>query len=241
MEVGIAALAAVFAAYFVKGVAGFANTLVFSSIMNWFSRNVDIAPVELVLGIPSNVAMIVRNRRRIDLKVVVPLSLCVLAGMVPGVFLLKAGNDRILKIALGAVLIALGCEMLLRLLKGSQGRANRWLLLAVGTVSGVLIGVFGIGAFLVAYVSRTSPDADSFKGNLGCLFLAENAFRVALYAAAGILTGSVLLTALKLSPAMLLGFACGALLSKRLPERAVRITVAALLVLNGASLIAMSL
>ena len=238
---GAVAFVAIFIAYFVKGIAGFANTLIFSGIMNFFTTNINISPVELLLGTPSNVVMVVKNRRLISPKVVVPISLCMIAGMIPGTFFLKVGDDRLLKLILGLVVIALGVEMLLRLRSQRQAKASWALLVFVGVVSGILIGIFGIGAFLVAYISRTAPDTDAFKGDLACVFLIDNIFRTILYAATGILTKSVLLTALQLAPMMALGFAAGILLSKKLPERTIRLIVILLLIVNGVSLIAMSL
>ena len=46
---------------------------------------------------------------------------------------------------------------------------------------------------------------------------------------------------LKLAPMMALGFLSGMLLAKRLPERTIRLIVIILLIVNGISLIAMSL
>ena len=238
---GAVAYAAIFIAYFVKGVAGFANTLIFSGIMNYFTTNIAISPVELLLGTPSNVVMILKNRRRISPKVVITVSLCMLAGMLPGVFLLKVSDDRILKLVLGAVVIALGLEMLSRLRSDRPARAGWPFMVFIAVLSGVLIGIFGIGAFLVAYISRVSPDTDAFKGNLSCVFFVDNVFRTVLYAATGILTPAILLTALKLAPMMALGFASGLLLSRHLPERTIRLVVILLLIVNGVSLIVMSL
>ena len=238
---GPIAFFAIFIAYFVKGISGFANTLVFSGIMNFFTTNINISPVELLLGTPANVVLILKNRRRISPRVVVPVALCMIAGMIPGTFFLKVGDDRVLKIILGAVLIALGVEMILRLRSRKQAKASPALMVFIGLLSGVLIGIFGIGAFLVAYISRTSPDTDAFKGNLCCVFFIDNIFRTTLYAVTGILTKSVLLTALQLAPMMALGFAAGLLLSKKLPERTIRLIVIALLIVNGISLICMSL
>ena len=238
---GAIAFFAVFIAYFVKGVAGFANTLIFSGIMNYFTTNINISPIELLLGAPSNVLMICKNRKLISAKVVVPISICMIAGMIPGTFFLKVGADRLLKIILGVVVIALGVEMLMRLRANKQAKASWLFMVFIGVLSGVLIGIFGIGAFLVAYISRTSPDTNAFKGNLSCVFFVDNVFRTILYAVTGILTKTVLLNALMLAPLMLAGFGCGMLVSKYLPEKTVKLIVIILLIVNGVSLIAMSL
>ena len=53
------------AAFFVKGVCGFANTLVFTSILAFGITNVSISPVELLLGYPSNIILTWKNRARL--------------------------------------------------------------------------------------------------------------------------------------------------------------------------------
>lgn len=81
-------IASAFAAYFVKGVCGFANTLVLTSILSFRAVNADISPIDLLLGYPSNLILAWRNRRSLDPKVWIPLSLLVLAGSIPGALLL---------------------------------------------------------------------------------------------------------------------------------------------------------
>ena len=53
-ETGLLMGGAIFLAYVVKGITGFGNTLVFSSIVGLFLDNRNISPVELVVGYPSN-------------------------------------------------------------------------------------------------------------------------------------------------------------------------------------------
>ena len=48
---------ATFVAFFVKGVCGFANTLVFTSILSYGTANVNISPTELLIGYPMNLLM----------------------------------------------------------------------------------------------------------------------------------------------------------------------------------------
>lgn len=52
------------AAYFVKGLCGFANTLVFTSILSFGSAtNANISPVDLLVGYPTNVILTWKNRK----------------------------------------------------------------------------------------------------------------------------------------------------------------------------------
>ena len=47
-------IVATLAAFFIKGLCGFANTLIFQSILSFSVNNADISPVEFVLGFPGN-------------------------------------------------------------------------------------------------------------------------------------------------------------------------------------------
>lgn len=76
-------------AYFIKGLCGFANTLVLTSILSFGAANANISPIDLLLGYPANLILTWNNRRRLDPKVWLPLAALVLAGSLPGALLLK--------------------------------------------------------------------------------------------------------------------------------------------------------
>ena len=82
-------LAAV-AAYFIKGLCGFANTLVFTSILSFGVANANISPIDLLLGYPTNLILTWKNRRSLAPKVYLPLAALVLAGSIPGAFFAQA-------------------------------------------------------------------------------------------------------------------------------------------------------
>ena len=96
---------AVTAAYIVKGMCGFANTLVFGTLAGFVTDNVNISPVDLLLGYPSNLWIAWTERKGIRPKIWIPLSLLVIAGSIPGVFFLKTGDARSIKILFGLSLI----------------------------------------------------------------------------------------------------------------------------------------
>ena len=101
-------------AYFVKGLCGFANTLVFSTILSFSTNNVNISPVELVLGLPSNIMISYKEHKSVQWKVCLPLAGLVLLGDIPGILILKNTNTQVIKGIFGFVIIAIGVEMLLR-------------------------------------------------------------------------------------------------------------------------------
>jgi hypothetical protein len=52
-------------AFFIKGLCGFANTLVFTSILGFGVANVNISPVELLLGYPTNLILTWKNHNKL--------------------------------------------------------------------------------------------------------------------------------------------------------------------------------
>ena len=230
-------LAAV-AAYFIKGLCGFANTLVFTSILSFGSAtNANISPVDLLVGYPTNVILTWKNREKLNARVWLPLAALVLAGSVPGALLLKHVDARAIKVVFGAVIVLLGAEMLLRERQKGKLRSSKLLLVLIGVLAGVLCGLFGVGALLAAYVSRVTEGGDAFKANISAVFIADNTFRIVLYSALGLLTFDTLKTALLLLPFALAGLFLGMKCSSRMNESLVKKITSVLLVLSGISLI----
>ena len=228
-------------AFFVKGLCGFANTLVFTSIMGFGANNVAISPVELMLGYPANFILTLKNRKKLNPKVFIPLAIMVLAGSVPGAFLLKNVNATYIKIVFGVVIVLLGIEMLLREYGSIKFKESKIALVIIGLLSGVLCGLFGVGALLAAYVGRVTETTDGFKANMSAVFIVENTFRLILYSVMGIITLEGLKQALILMPVVIGGLLLGMWSGKVLNERIVKRLVIALLIVSGIALIVMNL
>jgi len=230
-------MAAAFIAYVVKGMCGFANTLIFGTILSFHTDNINITPVEVIVGYPSNVLIAYKERREISAGVWLPLAVLVMAGSIPGTLLLKTGDAALIKIIFGAVVTGIAAEMFLRERKSGKQKTSQLFLGIIGIVSGVLCGLFGIGALLAAYVSRTTDNNRAFRGNLCMVFIVENTFRLIVYSVTGIFTAEILRTAVILMPFMLGGLGTGILLSRIVSEQKVRKLIIAMLALSGVSLI----
>jgi len=225
------------AAYFIKGLCGFANTLVFTTILSFGTSNASISPIDLLLGYPTNLILTWKNRKSLDPKVYLPLAALVLAGSIPGAFLLKNVDVRAIKLVFGVVVIALGAEMLSREYSKKRVCSSKPLLAIIGVTAGVLCGLFGVGALLAAYVSRVTGTDGSFKANISAVFIADNTFRIVLYSVLGLLTLDTVKMVLLLIPFALLGLFAGVRCSGRMNENLVRKLTSLLLVLSGISLI----
>lgn len=218
--------------YFVKGLCGFANTLVFSTILSFSTNNVNISPVELVLGLPSNIMISYKERKSVQWKVCLPLAGLVLLGDIPGILLLKNTNTQVIKGIFGFVIIAIGVEMLLREYM-RKTKKSQLLLITIG----ILCGLYGIGALLAAYMGRVTDNSSSFKGNLCIVFLIDNLFRLVMYGVTGIITLATLKQSVILFPFMALGLFLGMKGSSFLDEKKIKKLVIIMLILSGVSLI----
>lgn len=224
-------------AYFIKGLCGFANTLVFTTILSFGTPNVNISPIDLLIGYPTNLILTWENRKKLDSKFYLPLIALVIIGSIPGVFMLKNVNTSIIKLIFGVVVIVLGLEMLLREYSKDSGKSSRILLAIIGVASGVLCGLFGVGALLAAYVSRVTDDSQSFKANISAVFIVDNTFRIILYSTLHILTLDTLKRGLILIPFVLIGLIAGMKCSSIMNKNLAKKITAVLLVISGISLV----
>ena len=230
---------ATFCAFFVKGLCGFANTLVFTSILSFGNSNVNISPVELSLGYPTNIILAFKERRSIKWDVCLPLAAMVIAGSIPGIFLLKNADTTVIKIIFGFVIILVGLEMLIRELSPKKGtqKQSKVVLTIIGVLSGILCGLYGVGALLGAYVGRVTEDTKAFKANMCFVFFVENTFRITLYVISGIITLNTLKQAAVLMPVMLLGLGAGMFSGNYINDKLVKKFVIIMLIISGAALI----
>lgn len=227
-------------AFFIKGLTGFANTLVFTSVLGFGNNNVNISPVELVLGYPSNFILAFTNRKKLNKKIWVPLAAFVILGSIPGAFLLKNINAQYIKIVFGVLVVLVGVEMLLRESGKLKLKESKILIVVIGVLSGVFCGLFGVGALLAAYVGRFTKSSDEFKANMCTVFAIENTFRIILYSVIGVITLETLKQSVILMPFMLIAVLLGMLLSKKLNDRIVKLLVVIMLIISGIALIVMN-
>ncbi|MFA5341609.1 MAG: sulfite exporter TauE/SafE family protein, partial [Clostridia bacterium] len=153
--------------------------------------------------------------------------------------LLKNLDTAVLKIIFGFAILLISADIFVRLKvkPENNSKGSKLTLTIIGIISGVLSGLFGVGAFLVAYINRMTNDPGAFRANLCIVFMTENLFRIIIYSVTGILTLSILKQAIILIPFMLFGLFIGVILSKRLNEHTAKKIVASLLIVSGLILI----
>ena len=181
-------------AYSIKGLIGFGNPLIAGPLLSLRFDNVIITPGTLIGDLPINFYLAWKNRKEFQFKRLLPLIICMLAGGIPGILLLRFSVPKVLKTVLGVFVIFLGIEMAGRKIFGQKGRTMPdWVAYPVAVLSGFFAGLFGINMLLVAYLERSSRNYEDFKGSICCVFFCENAVRLLFYLAAGMLSHEILL------------------------------------------------
>ncbi len=241
MLLGMYLFLGAFVSSFVKGITGFANTLILNSWYSFCLPNRLITPIDLILGFPCNVYMLWINRKNIHLREILPVILIVVCGIFPGIYLLKYGDPKGLKVCLSIAIMGLAVEMMTRKRTTVKQSMPKWLLAVVAFVSGLMIGMYGIGALLVAYFDRTCVNKNEFRANICAVFLADNIYRFIHYGIQGFFSMEVLRYVLMAFPAIALGFYVSTKVDKKISEDTVRKAVIAMLFVSGAALLVKTL
>ena len=228
---------AAFCAFFVKGLCGFANTLVFDTILGFGVNNVNISPVELILGYPANITLVYKNRKQINKNIVIPLIIVVILGSIPGALVLRYVNANIVKMIFGVMVTLVGINMMYREYKPSSGKSHKVFDIVIGILAGAMCGMFGVGVLLAAFVSRVTKTSAEFKANLSLVFIAENTFRFITYIFLGVMTFDSLIKAICLVPVMVIGLWVGMKAGDIMDEKLIKKLVIIFLIISGVAMI----
>ena len=219
---------------FVQGAAGFGLPIVVvPALIGLIGVRASSATVALVATALVPIFLI-RYRRSLNIRVMVPLIVWAYVGIPIGAFMLRQVDSDIIVRALGVFFLLLYALYAWFTPKLPELTHRAWAYL-FGFVSGILAGAYTIGgAAIVIYASCKRWPLDEFKGNLQAFFLIINIFVIANHAIAGNLTDAVWRTAALALPVALLGLFAGFAMDRHL--RGPRFQRIVLLLLMGISL-----
>jgi uncharacterized membrane protein YfcA len=228
-------------AQLVYALSGFGSGLIAVSLGAFLVPDLSLlVPLLLLVNLPTETWVSWRDRRRVSFAGAGWLLPAMLAGLPLGTWLLAELGDRPWAVtALGAVVLvmavwllwdALRVELPQRRLPGPLGGL-------AGLAAGVAGAMFGTGGPpVILWFQLQGLDKRAFRATLLGVFLVMSIVRVPSYAVAGLLGREVLLSALLLLPAGLLGLLIGQRLHIGIPERRFRQGVALALALLGLGL-----
>lgn len=236
LTLGIYLFVVQFFAFIIKGLVGFGNPLLSGPLLAMKLDNRVITPGNLLLDLPVNTYIVVKNRHSFDAKVALPVAFWIILGVIPGTMFLKLSSPWVIKALLGVFIIGLGIEMLTR----DRAKAiapSKAVRAVISLVSGVMAALFGINLLFLAYLERVAENRQQFRTNVCFVFLIENAFRAVVYFWNGLFTPMTLaITAISI-PAAVLGIYVGGRIDKRMDEKLAKKLVIAVFILGGASIL----
>lgn len=224
--------------FFVKGVCGFANTLVFTTLMSFRSSIVQIAPMMLPLNFPSNLIMIWDGRKGIDWKICGPLCAMVIVGVIPGTFFFSNMDTRLLEVIFGIVVVLISLEMLLNRRKAKAAiRKIDWKMSLLGVVAGFACGFCNTGVLVGTYLSKVTDDTRAFKANANIVYTLSDIIRLVMFISLGVFNRKVLWETLMIFPIAMLGLWLGMKSSRVINETIAKKVVLVMLVFSGLGLV----
>lgn len=225
-------------AFFIKGLCGFANTLVFTTLTNFNSSIVHISPIMVLINYPTNLIMVWNGRKAIDYRICVPLCIMVIAGIIPGTFFFTNMDTRMLEAIFGVVVVVIALEMLLnRRQAHPAGQKVGWKMGLLGVLSGFVCGFCNTGVLVGTYLSKVTDDTQAFKANACVVYFLSDNIKLLMFLCLGVLNTDILLEALSIFPVAMLGLWLGMKSSRIMNEAVARKAVLVMLVISGLGLI----
>jgi uncharacterized protein len=242
LEVGLPGLSTslvvavvLFAAYFVRGVAGFGSGLIAVPALSIVAPVPLVVPLVVLLDYLGSASQGLRNVDRIAWREQLVLIPFMLVGIGGGLRLLTALSSPVLGRALGGFVIVYAVYQLLPLppLRGSRAFAT-----VCGFFGGLVGTLFGTGGpFYVIYFNLRGLEKTVFRATFAVNFLIDGGVRLAAYVIAGLLASHTLpLLALGL-PFAAAGLYAGGRVQTRFSQQTFARVVSLLLVASGLTLL----
>lgn len=233
-SLGIYIFIVVAISFIIKGLVGFGDPLIFNPLLSVRMDNKHISPGMLPVSILLNAFIVFKSRDSIHPRRLLPICFWVVLGIAPGTLLLKYSSSWTLKVALGALIILLGLEMLTRK-DEATARPNAVFMAVMSFSSGVTAALFGINLLFLVYLERTTADRDEFRGSVCLVFLVESVFRLISYLANGIITPFSLQISAISVPAALLGTWLGMQIDKIIDDSLIKKLIVYVFIIGGIS------
>ncbi|MDH4761439.1 putative membrane protein YfcA [Pseudomonas sp. SORGH_AS199] len=224
-------------AYLIFGVAGFGSALVAGPLLTSWMPLSRIVPLLVMLDFLASFHNWLPDRRAIAGRELGRLLPMLLLGAALGTYLLMRTDARLLMLWLGLFVVVYSTYSLLTP-KGFRQLAPAWSIPA-GGVGGLCGALFGSGGFLYAlYLNGRLEDKNAIRGTQSFLIGCSASIRIVLLLIAGAYSdGRLLLLAVCLLPAMLLGGWIGRHLQRRLSRERFTRLVTWLVLVSGVTLI----
>jgi uncharacterized protein len=210
-------LCIVFIATLIRSAFGFGEALIAVPLLAFFIPLQTAAPLAVLVSITIAGIVVAQDWKHVHLRSTGWLVFSTLFGIPLGLLLLTSSHQRIVKAALGIIIIAFSIHSLSGRTPLELKRDNRVWLLACGFCAGVLGGAYGMnGPPLVIYGAMRRWSAQHFRATLQGYFLPASIIGMAGYFLAGLWTPAVTHYYLLSLPVTVVGIFLGRAINHRL-------------------------
>jgi len=227
--------AVLFAAYTVRGVAGFGSGLIAIPLLAISFPLTLVVPLVVLLDFLGSFGQGLRNRASVSWRDLAPLLPFTVAGVLAALYLLDTLDGGVLRRSLGVFVIVYGVYQLSPL---PAIRATRFSSLPYGLMGGLVGTLFGTGGpFYVMYLSMRGLDKNALRASFAAWFVVDGTMRLGGYAAFGFLGAEALGKALLALPFAAGGLFVGGRIHTTLSQDAFRRIISVLLLVSGCGLL----
>lgn len=232
----------VLASYFIQSITGFgASTFAIALGTLFLPTHTAVVTISMV-GCVFSLLMILQDPKGVDWKEYLRIVFYCAIGMPLGLFLFNTLDGRMIKLLLGALMLAMGVYYILRdyvikkepILKQETTLTKilmRLLLVAAGVVHGATLSS---GPLIVIYMTIRVRDKRTFRQTLGSLWVALNSFMVVNGIIQGQITPSEAAYAAVALPFLFLGAWLGKKVYEHVTQKTFMLAVYIILVASGA-------
>jgi uncharacterized membrane protein YfcA len=207
----------VFVATLIRSTFGFGEALVAVPLLAFFIPLTVAAPLAVLVSITIAAVVVVQDWKHIHLRSSSWLVFSTLFGIPLGLLLLTSSHQRMVKAALGVIILAFSGYSLIGRTPLELKRDSRGWLLACGFCAGILGGAYGMnGPPLVIYGAMRRWSAPHFRATLQGYFLPASIIGMGGYWLTGLWTHAVTHYYLLSLPVTVVGVFLGRAINHRL-------------------------
>lgn len=206
-----------FAATLFRSTFGFGEAIIAVPLLGLFLPMTAAVPLAVMMSILVAAVVLIQDHDKVHLRSVRWLILFALLGIPLGLALLVYGNETVIKIILGAVIILYSGYTLISNNTFRLEKDSRLWLFVCGFLSGVFGGAYGVnGPPLVVYGNLRCWDAQWFRATLQAYFLVAGAVSMAGYGYNGMLDKETFLSFAYAVPAIIPAIFAGRYLNRKI-------------------------
>jgi len=229
------AAAVLFAAYTVRGIAGFGSGLIAIPLLTLLLPLTLVVPLVVLLDFVGSAGQGWRHRLRVSWRDLAPLLPFTVAGVLTALWLLDGLDADLLRRALGVFVLGYGAWQLSPL---PAVRTTRWSSLPYGVMGGLVGTLFGTGGpFYVIYLSMRGLEKEALRASFATWFLVDGSLRLGGYAAFGFLGRDTVAAIAAALPFAALGLLVGGRIHTGLSQGVFRRVISVLLLFSGVALL----